>query len=94
LASLKTALENDQVYLAVFNAVVKGEIDVDSNCGIENELLLYKNRWSMAKDQNVRRTIMEAERDSRITGHHETYKTIGSIGANFFWLRMDEHIIQ
>jgi len=37
---------------------------------------------------------MEAEQDSRIAGHFETYKTIGRVRANFYWPTMDEHITE
>jgi len=69
LASLQDAAENDQAYLVVLKAIVKGEKDGDSNFGIEEELLLNKNRWHIAKDENLRQTIMEAEHDSRIARH-------------------------
>ena len=62
-ASNKAAAENNQAYLAVFKAIVKGENDVDSNLGIANELLLYKNKWYISKNEDHRRTIMEAEHD-------------------------------
>jgi len=94
LASPKTAVENDQVYLALLKAVVKGEKDVDSNFGIANRLLLYKNRWYIPKKENLNRTIMKAEPDSPFAGHFRTYKTIGRIRATFFWPKMHEHITE
>ena len=78
----------------MFKSVVKGEKNIDSNYGIEKELLLYKNRWCIPKDEASRRTIMEAEHDSRIAGHFGTYETIGRVRVNFFWPKMDEHIAE
>jgi len=51
---------------------VKGEKDADSNFDIENELLLYKNKWYIPKDENLRQTIMEAEHNSCMAGHFGT----------------------
>ena len=55
-------------------------------------MLLYKKRWYIPKDECLRRTIMEAEYDSKIEGHFGTYKTIGRVRANFYWPKMDENI--
>ena len=94
LQGLKAAAENDQTYLSILKSVVKGEEKIDSNYGIEKELLLYKNQWYIPKHETLRKTIMEAEHDSRIAGHFRTYKTIGKVRANFFWPKMDEHIAE
>ena len=91
---LKTTAENDQTHLSIFKCVVKGEKNIDSNYGIEKELLLYKNRSYIPKDETLKRTIMEAEPDSRIAGHFGTYKTIGKVLANFFWPKMEKHIAE
>jgi len=37
---------------------------------------------------------MEAEHDSKIAGHFGTYKTIGRVRVNFYWLKMDENITE
>jgi len=58
------------------------------------DLLLYKNRWYIPKDEGLRRTIMEAEHDSKNAGHFGTYKTIGRVRANFYWPKMDENITE
>ena len=94
MQALKAAAEHDQAYLSVFKSVVKGEKNIDSNYGIEKELLLYKNQWYIPEDKALRRTIMEGEHDSCIAGHFGTYKTNGSVQANFFWPKMDEHITE
>ena len=94
LQALNRAAENDQTYLSIFQSLVKGEKNIDSNYGIEKELLLYKNRWYIPKDLALRKTIMEAEHDSRIAGHFGTYKTIGKVRAKFFGPKMDEQIAE
>jgi len=86
------AADSDQTYLATLKALLKGDSKVDTNFNIEKDLLLYKNRWYIPKDEGIRRTIMEAEHDSKIAGHFGTYKTIGRVRANFYWPKMDENI--
>jgi len=88
------AADSDQTYLATLKALLKGHSNVDTNFSIEKDLLLYKNRWYIPKDAGLRRTIMEAEHDSKIAGHFGTYKTIGRVMANFYWPKMDENISQ
>jgi len=90
---VKTA-ENDQTYLATLKALLKVDSKIDTNFSIEKDLLLYKNRWYIPKDEGLRRTIMEAEHDSQIAGQFGTFKTIGRVRANFYWPKMDEHITE
>jgi len=86
--------DSDQTYLATLKACLKGDSKVDTNFSIEKDLLLYKNRWYIPKDESLRRTIMEAEHDSKIAGHLGTYKTIGRVRANFYWAKLDENITE
>jgi len=88
------AADCDQTYLATQKALLKGDSKVDTNFSIEKDLLLYKNRWYIPKDESLRRTIMEAEHDSKIAGQFGTYKTIGRVRANFYWPKMDESITE
>jgi len=86
--------DSDQTYIATLKELLKGDSKVDTNFSIEKDLLLYKNRWYIPKDEGLRRTILEAEDDSKIAGHFGTYKTIGRVRANFYWLKMDENITE
>jgi len=92
--ALRKAADSDQTYLATLKALLKGNSNVDTNFSIEKDFLLYKNRWYILKNKGLRRTIMEAEHDSKIAGHFRTYKTIGRVRANFYWLKMDDNIIE
>jgi len=92
--TLVKAADNDQTYLATLKTLLKGDSKDDTNFSIEKDLLLYKNTWYIPKDEGLRRTIMEAEHDSKIAGHFRTYKTIGRVRAKFYWPKMDEHITE
>ena len=93
MALLKAA-DQDQSYLNTFKSVLKDDKNVDTNLSIEKELLCYKNRWYIPKDETLKRMIMEAEHDSRVAGHFGTYITIGRVRANFYWPKMDEQITE
>jgi len=92
--ALLKAADQDQSYLDTFKSVLKGEKNVDTSLSIIKELLCYKNRWYIPKDEALKRIIMEAEHDSRMAGHFGTYKTIGRVRANFYWPKMDEQITE
>jgi len=78
------AADRDETYVATLKLLLKAHCEVDTNFSIEKDLLLYKNRWYIPKYESLRRTIMEAEHDSKIAGHFGTYKTIGRVRANFY----------
>jgi len=88
------AADSDKTYLATLKALLKGDSKVDTNFTIEKDLLLYKNRWYIPKDESLRRTIMEAEHDSKIAGPFRTYRTIGRVRATFYRPKMDENITE
>jgi len=92
--ALMKAADSDQTYLATLKALLKGDSKVDTNFSIEKDLLLYKNRPYIPRDEGLTQTIMEAEHDSTIAGHYGTYKTIGRVRADFYWPKMDQNITE
>jgi len=92
--ALIKAADSDQTYLATLKELLKGNSKVDTNFSIKNDLLVYKNRWYIPKDEGLRRTIMKAEHDSKIAGHFGTYKTIGRVRANFDWPKINANITE
>ena len=92
--ALMKAADSDQTYLETLKALLKGDSKAHTKFGIEKDLLLYKNTWYIPKDEGLRRTIMEAEHDSKIAGHFGTYKTIGRVRGNFCWPKMDDNITE
>jgi len=93
-AALLKAADQDQSYLDTFKSVLKGEKNVYTSLTIIKELLCYKNRWYIPKEEALKRIIKEAEDDSRMARHFGTYKTIGRGRANFYWPKMDEQITE
>jgi len=48
------AADSDQTYLATLKALLKAGSKVDTNISIEKDLLQYKNRWYIPKDEGLR----------------------------------------
>jgi len=92
--ALLKAVDQAQSYLDTFKSVLKGEKNVNTSLSIIKDLLSYKNRWYIPKDEALKRIIMEAEHDSRMAGHFGAYKTIGRVRANIYWPKMDEQITE
>ena len=92
--ALIKAAHSDQTFLATLKALLNGDSKVDTNFNIEKDLLLYKIRWYIPKDECLRRTIMVVEHDSKIDRHFGTYKTIVRVRANFYWPKIDEKITE
>jgi len=93
MALLKAAAE-DQCYLDPFKSVLKGEKKVVTSLCIIKDLLFYKNRWYIPKDEALKRIMMEAEHDSSMAGHFRTYKTIGRVRANFYRPKINEQMTE
>jgi len=78
----------------MFQSVLKAEKNVDTSLSIIKDLLYYKHRWYIPKDEALKQIIMKAEYDSHMAGHFGTYKTIGRVRVNFYWPKMDEQITE
>jgi len=88
------AADSNQTFLTRVKALLKGASKVNTNFSIGKDFLLYKNRWYIPKNEALRRTIMEAEHDSKIARHYRTYKTISRVRAYFHWPKMDANITE
>jgi len=52
--ALIKAADSDQTCLATLEALIKGYIKVDTNFTIGKDLLLYKKRWYIPKEEGLR----------------------------------------
>jgi len=80
--------------LDTFKSVLKREKNVDTGLSIIKDLLCYKNRWYILKEEALKRIIMEVEHDLPSGGHFGTYKTIGRVRANFYGPKKDKQITE
>jgi len=52
--ALMKAAASVETYLAMLKALLTGNSKVDTNFSIQKDLLLYKNRWYIPKDESLR----------------------------------------
>jgi len=88
---LETALR-DADWLATRQPVLQRNSKVDKNFTVQNDLLLWKNRWFIPNDKVLQRKILEVNHDSRIAGHFGIHKTLERIKANYHWIKLEEDI--
>src|SRR4051812_47989376 len=93
-SELRNAARMDADYQQLLtNCKVEGS-EVDKNITVEDGLLLFKNRWYIPENKELKLKILAAEHDSRIAGHFGIYKTMDRVRANFFWQDMDKEVEQ
>ena len=92
--TLVKAANNDQTYLAMLKALVKGDCKVNTSLSIKKDWLLYKKRWYIPMDKGLRQKVIEAEHHSKIPGQFGMYKTIGRVRANFYLPKMGDNITE
>ena len=66
----------DLKWMVIQEAVTQKKTLIDSNIRVENDLLLYKNRWYIPNDANIRRRILHDNHDSKLAGHFGIFKTL------------------
>ena len=58
----------------------------------EQGLILFRGKVYVPKDPELRRAIVEAHHDSRITGHPGRWKTLELIGRNYWWPGISRYV--
>jgi len=54
--------------------------------------LLWKSRWFIPEDRNLRTKILRDNHDSRIAGHFGIHKTLERLKHNYHWVKMEEDV--
>ena len=72
---LQAAAKRDEAWLATRDAVSAKKEGLDPHFSIENELLLWKVRWYISPDIDLKNMILHDKYDSRV-GHFSIYKTL------------------
>ena len=65
---------------------------MDPHFSIENEVLLWKGRWYIPDDIDLKNMILYDNHDSKIAGHFGIYKTLERLKRNYHWHRMEEDV--
>ena len=72
---------------------VKGKKDgTNSQFEIEDDLLMWKKRWDIQNNIELKNMILHDNHDSKIAGHFGTYKTLERLKHNYHWHMMEEDV--
>ena len=58
----------------------------------EQGLILFRGKVYVPKDPELRRAIVEAHHDSRITGHPGRWKTLELVSRNYWWPGISRYV--
>ena len=73
----------DLQLVAMREAVTQKKTPIDSNITVENDFLLYKNRWYIPNDANIKKRILHDNHDSKLAGHFGIFKTLERLKQNY-----------
>ena len=65
---------------------------IDLNITVENDLLLYKNRWYILNNANLKKRILHDNYNSKLVGHFGIFKTLEYLKQNYHWPKMAEEV--
>ena len=65
---------------------------IDPNITVENDLLLYKNRWYILNDANIKKRILYDNHDSKLVGSFGIFKTLEHLKQNYHWPKIAEEV--
>ena len=78
--------------MAMREVVTQKKTLIDSNITVENDLLLYMNRWYIPDDANIKKRILHDNHDSKLVGHFGIFKTLERLKQNYHWPKMAEEV--
>ena len=55
-------------------------------------MLLWKGRWYIPNDRDLKNMILHDNHDSKIAGHVGIYKTLERVKHNYHWHKMEEDV--
>ena len=86
--TLLSTTKKNKAWLATQDAVAAKREGLDPHFSIENELLLWKGRWYIPDDIDLKNMILHDNHDSKIAGYFGIYKTLKRLKHNYHWHRM------
>ena len=89
---LRAAGKLDPKWLATKEAVKSKQDGADSQFEIEDDLLMWKKRWYIPNNIELKNMILHDNHDSNIAGHFGTYKTLERLKHNYHWHKMEEDV--
>ena len=80
---LRAAGKLDPKWLATKEAVKAKKDGADSQFEIEDDLLMWKKRWYIPNNIELKNMILHDNHDSKIAGHFGTYQTLERLKHNY-----------
>ena len=74
------------------DAVVAKREGLDPHFSIENELLLWKGRWWISDDIDLKNMILHDNHNSKTGGQFGIYKTLKRLKYNYHCHRIEEDV--
>ena len=90
--TLLSTAKKDKTSLATHDTVAVKKEELDPHFSIENKVLLWKGRWYIPNDIDLKNMILNDNHDSKRAGHFGIYKTLERLKHNYYWHRMEEHV--
>ena len=82
--SLLRSANRDRNWLATRDALMTKKPGLDPHFRIENELLIWKGRWYIPEDIDLKNMILHDNHDSKIAGQFGIYKTLEWLKHNYY----------
>ena len=90
--TLLSVANKNKTCLVTRNAVAAKREGLDPHFSIEDELVLWKGRWYIPDDIDLKNMILHDNHDSKIAGHFGIYKTLERLKHNYHCHRMEEDV--
>lgn len=88
LEKVRAAGQQDDEWKRVFESLSKGEETADEKVELKEQVLWREGLLWIPKSEELRRSVLENEHDSRIAGHFGRDKTLEKVSRNFCWPSM------
>ena len=88
---LEAGLKDPQ-WVMMREEVTQKKKPIDPNITVENDLLLYKNRWYIPNDTNIKKRVLYDNHNSKLAGHFGIFKTLERVKQNYHWPKMAEEV--
>ena len=65
---------------------------LDPHFSIEDEFLMWKGRWYIPEDIDLKNMILHDNHDSQIVEHFRIYQTLERLKHNYHWHKIEEDV--
>ena len=90
--TLLSTARKDKTWLATRDAVPGKKEGLDPHFSVHEELLLWKGRWYIPNDIDLKNMILHDNHDSKIAEQFGIYKTLERLRHNYYWHRIEEDV--